>query len=106
MVKWREGLAVAAAIFGLAIAGFLTSLPPASECSTAQEMHWLLAAPFFALFVIAGAYAIVKGSIAQRVILFIAVAAISAAYVHFLSVSLPMVFETEISCAARGERQS
>jgi hypothetical protein len=104
MVAWREGIAVWAAIIGLAIAGFLSSLPPASECSTAHKIHWLLAAPFFSLFVVAGAYAIVKGSVAQRIILFIAVAMIIAGYVTGLSSSLPMVFETEISCAAQGGR--
>jgi uncharacterized membrane protein YccC len=57
-----------------------------------------------ALFVASGGYVAVRGGVAQRLLLFLASAAIVAAYAATLSMSLPMVIETEIGCAADGRR--
>jgi cytochrome bd-type quinol oxidase subunit 2 len=100
----RRWAAVAAAAVGLAMAGLVASIAPASECSTAQEVHWGIAAPFFAIFLLAGAYSIAAGTRAQRLTLFLAIATVMAAYVAGFALSLPRVFQTEIGCAAEGAR--
>lgn len=104
MAGLRGSFAVIGASTGLAIAGVTASLGVASECSTAHQIHWWIAAPFFALFLFAGGYVFAAGSTAQRLTLFVALAVIVAAYVTGLALSLPMVVKTEISCAADGAR--
>lgn len=100
----KTNIAVAGAVIGLAIAALTVSIGPASECSTAQEVHWWIASPFFILFILAGGYVMTTGSIAQRLTLLVFVGLVMASYVAVLTLSLPMVFETEISCAASGAR--
>ena len=100
-VRW---VATAGAIAGLALAAMLASIPIASECSTRHEVHAWEAAPFFAVFFLGGAYVVALGSVAQRLTLFIASSLIIAGFVAGLAMSLPMVFDTEISCAALGHR--
>ncbi len=99
--KW---LATGGAVLALAVAMLLWGLAPASECSTAHRIHWLAGLPAFGLFVAAGGFVAARGSLAQRLLLFMASAAILAAYVAMLSASLPMVMQTEIGCAAAGLR--
>lgn len=100
----KTNIAVARAVIGLAIAALTVAIDPASECSTAQEVHWWIASPFFTLFILAGGYVMTTGCIAQRLTLFVFVGLVIASYVAVLTLSLPMVFETEISCAASGAR--
>jgi hypothetical protein len=104
MTGLKGWIVVASAAFGLGIAALAASVGPASECSTAHEVHWWIAAPFFILFLGAGAYATAAGTKAQRLTLFVAVGMVMAGYVAGLALSLPMVFETEIGCAADGLR--
>ena len=100
----RGWVAVAGSAVGLAIAGLVASVGPASECSTPHEIHWGLAAPFFAMFLVAGGYVAAAGTRAQRLTLFLAAGAVMAGYVSGLAASLPLVFQTEIGCAADGAR--
>jgi hypothetical protein len=104
MTGLRGWVAVVGAATGLAIAGITASVSVASECSAAHEVHWWLAAPFFALFLFVGGYIFAAGSTAQRLTLFVALAVTIAGYVAGLALSLPMAFETEIACAADGAR--
>ena len=104
MAGLRGSLAVAGAVVSLAAAGLTASVGPASECSTAHEVHWWIAAPFFLLFLAAGGYVVAAGSAAQRLTMFIAVGVVMAGYVAGLALSLPMVIETEIGCAAGAAR--
>ena len=101
VVKW---LAASGAALALGVAMLLWGLGVASECSTPHQIHWWAGAPPFALFVALGGYVAARGSVAQRLLLFIASAAIISAYVAMLSASLPMVIATEISCAAQRMR--
>jgi hypothetical protein len=100
-MKWL--VTIGATIF-LATAMLLWGLVPASECSTPQEIHWFTGFPVFVFFLAAGCYIATRGTLAQRLLLFIASAAIVAGYVATLSQSLPMVLQLEISCAAQGLR--
>lgn len=104
MTEIRGWIAVAVAALGLAVAGLSASLGPASECSTPHEVHWWTATPFFAVFLLAGAYIAASGTSAQRLTLFVAIGAVIAGYVAGLALSLPMVFAAEIGCAAAGAR--
>ena len=101
MLKW---VAVVGAAISLGIAGLGWSVGPASECSTPQLLHFSLGLLPFGLFAAVGAYVIARGSVAQRLTLFAASTIIFIGYVWGLSLSLPMVFATEISCAADGNR--
>lgn len=104
MVGLRTWIAVAGAAGGLAVAGLAASVGPASECSTPHEVHYWAATPFFILFLVAGGHVMAAGSAAQRLTLFVALGVVMAGYVAGLALSLPMVFETEIGCAADGAR--
>jgi hypothetical protein len=96
--------AAAGAALAFAFAMFLWGVMPASECSTRHEVHvWAGLVPF-AMFVAAGGYVVVRGTVGQRLLLFLASAAVIPLYVATLSVSLQLVFETEIDCAAQGYR--
>ncbi len=97
-------IAVIVAGGALTTAGLAASIGIASECSTPQEVHWWIAAPFFALYAVTGAYVMAVGGRAQRLLLFVGAVIIVAGYVGGLSMSLPTAFETEISCAAAGQR--
>lgn len=97
-------IAVIVAGGALTASYFTASIPVASECSTPHELRWWVAAPFFAFYVVAGAYVMVIGGRALRLLLFIGTALAVAAYVAGLSMALPLIIETEISCAAAGER--
>lgn len=97
-------IAVIVAGGALTTAGFTASIGIASECSTPQEVHWWIAAPFFALFAVTGVYVTAVGTRAQRLLLFVGTVLTVAGYVGGLSLTLPTAFETEISCAAAGER--
>jgi hypothetical protein len=97
-------IAVIVAEAALTAAGFTASFPIASECSTPQELHWWIAAPFFAIYAVAGTYVTAVGTRAQRLLLFVGTVLTVAGYVGGLSLTLPTAFETEISCAAAGER--
>lgn len=99
MAGLRGWLAAAGAAAGLASAGLAASVVPASECSTAHDVHWWIAAPFFLLFLAAGGYVMAAGSAAQRLTTFAAFGMVMAGYVAGLALSLPMVIETEIGCA-------
>ena len=101
VMKW---LITIGATIVLAMAMLLWGLAPASECSTPQEIHFWIGFPVFVFFVAAGCYIAARGTLAQRLLLFIASAAIVAGYVATLSRSLPMVVQLEISCAAEGLR--
>lgn len=90
---------------GALTAAYLTaSIPVASECITPHELRWWVAAPFFALYAVAGAYVMAVGGRALRLLLFIGTVLTVAVYVAGLSMALPLIIETEISCAAAGER--
>lgn len=104
MTPFKGWVVVAGAVLGVIMAAFVASLRPASECSTAQEIHWRIAAPFFMLFLAAGFYVMAAGSVAQRLTLFVALGSVMAVYVAGLALSLPDLFQTEISCAAQGMR--
>lgn len=104
MTEQRGWVAVAGAAIGLAIAGLAASVAPASECGTAHEVHWCIAAPFFILFLGAGAHVSAAGNAAQRLTLFVALGVVIAGYVAGLALSLPRVIETETGCAADGAR--
>lgn len=92
------------AVLAFALAMLIWGLGPASECSTPHQIHrWAGVLPF-AFFVAAGAFMSARGTAAQRLLLFVASAVTIAAYVWVLSLSLPMVIETEISCAATAQR--
>jgi hypothetical protein len=100
-MKW---LITIGATIALAMAMPLWGLASASECSTPQEIHFWIGFPVFVFFVAAGCYIAARGNPVQRLLLFIASAAIVAGYVATLSRSLPMVIQLEISCAAEGLR--
>ena len=100
-MKWLVSIV---ATLALALAMLIWGLGPASECSTPPQIHWWIGFPVFGLFVAAGGYVSAQGTAAQRLLLFMASAAIVAGYVAILSRSLPMVIETEIGCAAEGLR--
>lgn len=91
-------------LIALLLAALLWSVGEASECSTAQNLNWLAGLPLFALFVAAGTYVIAAGDRRQRLVLFISSGLVVAGYVWVLAQSLPGVFQTEIACAASGER--
>jgi len=97
-------IAVIVAGGALTTAGVAASIGLASECSTPQEVHWWIAAPFFALYAVTGAHVMAVGGRAQRLLLFVGTVITVAGYVGGLSMSLPTAFETEISCAAAGQR--
>ena len=97
-------VAVIVAGGALTTAGLAASIGIASECSTRHEVHWWIAAPFFALYAVTGAYVMAVGGRAQRLLLFVGTVLTVAGYVGGLSMSLPTAFETEISCALAGER--
>jgi hypothetical protein len=94
--------ALAAGAF--AFAGLASSVGPASECSTPHAVHWHIAALPFLLFVAAGGYVFARGGAAVRLLLFAWICLVLAGYVAGLSMSLPMVYETEIGCAQDGAR--
>lgn len=100
----RGWIAVIVAGGALTASYFTASIPVASECSTPHELRWWVAAPFFALYVVAGAYVMAAGGRAHRLLLFIGTALGVAVYVGGLSMALPLIIETEISCAAARER--
>ena len=105
MIEARRWGATIGAVLALAVAGLIASIPPASECSTPHDVHALAAAPFFAVFLVRGSYGVAVASIEQRLALFLTSAlVIGGGGVAGLALSLPMVFDTEISCAAQGER--
>lgn len=104
MIEARRWSATIGAVVALALAGFIASIPPASECSTPHGVHAWAAAPSFAVFLVLGSYVVAIASIAQRLALFVMSALVIAGFVAGLALSLPMVFDTEISCAAHGER--
>jgi cytochrome bd-type quinol oxidase subunit 2 len=99
MIGIKRWVAVVAAAVALAFAALVSSVAPASECSTGHDIHWWIAAPFFALFLAAGAYVVAAGNVAQRLTLFLASGLLMSSYVAVLAASLPMVYETEIGCA-------
>lgn len=101
VMKW---LVTIGATIALATAMLLWGLAPASECSTPQEIHWWSGLPVFVFYVAAGCYIAAQGTLAQRLLLFITSAGIIVVYVAILSQSLPIVIQTEISCAAQGLR--
>jgi hypothetical protein len=104
MIDWRGWSAVVAASITAVLAAIAASIPIASECSTLPEVDWWPAVPLFVLFVLTGALVFISGSTAQRFTLFFAIAVVMAGYVAGLALTLPSVFETEISCASRGYR--
>lgn len=101
VIRW---FVAAGAVLAFAIAMLLWGLGPASECSTPHELHWWAGLVPFALFIAAGGYIVVRGTAAQRLLLFLASAAVIPLYMAALSVSLQLVIETEIGCAAQGHR--
>ncbi len=78
---------------------FLWGLAPASECSTPHQVHWRLGLLPFALFVVAGGYTLMQGTVGQRLLLLAALAAVLPLYVFLLSESLQIVIATEVSCS-------
>ena len=101
-IGWLVALGAALAF---ATAMLLWGLAPASECSTPHQVRWGSGLPPFALFVIAGGYILVRGTVGQRLLLLVALAAVLPLYISVLSESLQIVITTEISCAARGLRE-
>jgi hypothetical protein len=97
LLRWS---AVAAAVGGLCMAGLTASLGPASECSTRPEVHWWIATPFFALFVIAGAYVVAAGTRVERLVLFLFAALTMAGYIWGLAMAVPEVVQFGINCPA------
>ena len=93
---------IAALAFGFAM--LLWGLAPASECGTPHEIRWPAGFLPFLVFLAAGSQTVVRGDVAQRLVLFVTVATTIAAYTWLLSRSVPMVIQTEISCAARAHR--
>ncbi|HZF94176.1 MAG TPA: hypothetical protein VEZ20_04795 [Allosphingosinicella sp.] len=94
--------ALAAGAFAFAL--LASSVAPASECSTPHSVHWHIAALPFLLFVAAGGYVFFWGGAAVRLLLFAWMCLVLAGYVAGLGLSLPIVYETEISCARQGMR--
>lgn len=101
VIQW---LAASGAILALALAMLFWGLAPASECSTPHQIHFWGGLPVFGLFVATGCYVAARGTVTQRLLFFLASAAIIAVYVAVLSQSLSMVIQTEIGCAAEGLR--
>jgi hypothetical protein len=98
----KASIAALAALAGLALACLCTSLPPTSDCSTPNKVALLPALAFLGLYAPAGLYAALKGRAAERLIVVLGTALILAGYFVVLSMTLPMAFGAEISCA--GER--
>ncbi|RYY32420.1 MAG: hypothetical protein EOP59_19175 [Sphingomonadales bacterium] len=67
-------------------------------------MHILRALAPFAIFVVAGAWIVWAGSPGQRLFVFLGAVLAMAGYVGSLSLSMPMVIETEIGCAKDSAR--
>ncbi len=101
VMKW---LITIGATIVLAMAMLLWGLAPASECSTPQEIHFWIGFPVFVFFVAAGCYIAARGTLAQRLLLFIASAAIVGRACSDTLEAFPMVVQLEISCAAEGLR--
>jgi hypothetical protein len=104
MNKISGWIAAVAGSLAIGVAMMLWSLAPSSECSTPDQIQWWSGLVPFGLFVVAGAYTIVRGTIAQRLLIFLASAAMVAAYVWVFSRSLPIVIDTEIGCATTSDR--
>lgn len=100
-MKWLATFCGAACF---ALAAVLASIPVASECSTPHGIGEWPEAVMFGGYALAGAYIFGFGSRAQRLFLFGASVLITAGYIVGLSLSLPMVYQTEASCAAQGAR--
>ena len=104
MTKVISWFVAIGALLVLAVAMLAWGLAPASECSTPHQIHWWGGLPAFAIFMLLGGYIAARGSLAQRLLLFLASGAVIAAYVGVLSLSLPMVIQTETGCAAVGRQ--
>jgi hypothetical protein len=93
-----------AALIALLLAAMFWSVGVASECSTPPEPAWLPGLASFALFVACGAYVMGAGDRRLRVGVFVLSGLVVVGYVWGLTQSLPLVYQTEISCAADGAR--
>lgn len=92
------------ALLALLLAMLLWGLAPASECGTPHEIRWWAGLLPFLVFLVIGIRIVGQGDPGRQMTLFLASAAVVATYTLVLSLSLPMVIATEISCAA--QRQS
>jgi hypothetical protein len=70
-------------------------LPPASDCGTPHQILWWPGLFPFALFVAAGGYTAWRGTVGQRLLLFLTTAAIVVAYILVLSSALQIAIDTE-----------
>lgn len=102
MSKIGGWFAATGAALALGIALLLWSVAPASECTTPQQVQWWAGLAPFCLSVVAGGYTALRGTAAQRLLLLVVSAVLVAGYVWALSRSLPIVIDTEVTCAASG----